>query len=143
MWAFESVSLVGSSEIRVSYEVAVLEDVNCILRIIYNGKYRSGSAGRPDATYMRATAAAGVAAFDPDAVIFDFSKFSYTWGDELDTVYDTAARYALLVGPHCREAIRTLELGQFSIEPLSSIPWVHETLDAACEYLQRELRGRR
>jgi hypothetical protein len=145
MWTFEPVSLSDLSQIRASYLLARLDGGGRVLRVAYEGEYRSGCAGNPDAAFMCAASAAGVEAFSPDAVIFDFTHLKYMWGDMLESVYATAPkflgqdteRFAVVVGPGCAEAIRTLELGEFSTEPLSSIPWAHETLESACKYLQK------
>jgi hypothetical protein len=147
MWKFEPVSLADLSAIRASYRLASTEDFHRVLIVAFEGEYGVGSAGNPDAAFMCGASAAGVEAFWPDAVIFDFSRLKYVWGDMLESVYNTAPklldeakqRFAVLVGPECREAVRTLELGEFSTEPLSSIPWAHETLESACEYLQKNV----
>src|SRR5262245_46357125 len=147
MWKFERLSLSDLSAIRASYLLASTEDFHRVLIVAFEGAYGIGSAGNSDATFMRAASAAGVEAFFPDAVIFDFTRLKYVWGDMLESVYSTAPnlpgeakqRFAVLVGPECREAVRTLELGEFSSEPLSSIPWAHETLESACEYLRNSV----
>lgn len=144
-WKFQPVSLSDLSNITASYRIAVREDGKKILVVSYSGEYRTGSSGNPDAAFMCGAAAGAVNAFSPEAVIFDFSKLKYTWGDMLEAVYGTAPtflnsetqRFAVVVGPECEEAIRTLELGEFSNEPISSIPWVHQSIESACKYIEK------
>ena len=120
-----------------------LHDGSRVLIIGFSGEYRSGSSGNPDADFMIEFSELAVESCNPAAVIFDFSKLKYEWGDMLEAVYsaaptDTAtgnARFAVVVGPHCADAIRTLELGELSDEPLSSIPWVHSNISSAHAYL--------
>ena len=143
-WKFEPVALEDLSDISVSYRIASRDDRKRILVMSFSGEYRPGSAGNTDAAFMCGASAAGVNAFSPDAVIFDFSKLKYVWGDMLEVVYDTAPkfikseteRFAVVVGPECEEAIRTLELGENSNEPLSGIPWAHHSIESACRYLE-------
>ena len=138
---FKPFALEAMSAIRTSYRLAG-HGFDKILIVAFEGQYGVGSTGNDDARFMYAMATAGVTATEPRAVIFDFSKLRYQWGDMLETVYDAAPRlhdgrqaFAVVVGPECREAVRTLELGQNSTEPLSAIPWAHDTLESACAYL--------
>jgi hypothetical protein len=138
---FRPFALEAMSAIRTSYQLAG-SGFDKILIVAFEGQYGFGSAGNQDARFMYAMAAAGVKATEPKAVIFDFRKLRYQWGDMLEIVYDASPRlhdggqaFAVIVGPECREAVRTLELGQNSAEPLSAIPWAHETLESARAYL--------
>jgi hypothetical protein len=140
---FETVSLKDLSSISVSYKIGMVNDYEKILIVTFVGEYRPGSAGNADAAFMCGATAAGVSAFSPHAVVFDFLELEYTWGDMLDAVYSQAPTrigpdkpcYAVVPGPDCAEAIRTLELGEFSKAPISSIPWVHDSIEAATTYL--------
>jgi len=143
-WKLEPAALENLSDIAASYRIASRDDRKKILVVSFSGEYRSGSAGNSDAAYMCGASAAGVNAFSPDAVIFDFSKLKYIWGDMLEAVYATAPiflnsekqRFAVVVGHECEQAIRTLELGENSNEPLSAIPWAHHSIESACKYLE-------
>jgi len=62
---------------------------------------------------MHAMAKAAVAAFEPFGVIHDFSELRYKWGDMLEMVFGVGPEaepspVAIVVGPGCEEAIRTL-----------------------------------
>jgi hypothetical protein len=143
-WNLQPVELRDLSDIAVSYRIASSDNQKRILVVSYTGEYRPGSAGNSDAAFMCGASAAGVNAFSPDAIIFDFSKLKYAWGDMLETVYATAPtflnsekqRFAVVVGSGCEEAIRTLELGVNSKEPVSAIAWVHQSIESACRYLE-------
>lgn len=143
-WKFELVALEDLSEIAASYRIGSRGDGKEILIVSFQGEYRPGSAGNSDAAFMCGATAAGVNALSPYAVIFDFSKLKYVWGDMLEAVYATAPRFlnseterfAVVVGPECEEAIRTLELGENSNEPISTIPWAHRSVETACSYLE-------
>lgn len=143
-WKFERVALGDLSTITASYRIGSRGDARRILVVRFRGEYRPGSAGNSDAAFMCGVSAAGVNAFRPYAVIFDFSKLRYVWGDMLEAVYDTAPRFlnsetqrfAVVVGPECEKAIRTLELGENSDEPISAIPWAHRSVEGACSYLE-------
>jgi len=136
-------SLNELSDIKASYQLANGPHVS-ILIVAYDGVYRPGCAGNTDAQFMYASAVAGVAGANVINLILDFRKLDYVWGDMLELVYDSARRagsdnsdFAVVVGDGCREAVRTLELGENSTEPLSSIPWAHETIEEAYLYLLR------
>ncbi len=47
---------------------------------------------------------------------------------------------AVVVGPDCDEAVRTLILGLGSERTLEGVEWVSRDLDAACAYLDVRLR---
>ena len=51
-----------------------------VLVIRFEGTYRFGSGGNPDATFMRSMGEAAVKAFAPDALIIDLSALSYYLG---------------------------------------------------------------
>lgn len=47
--------------------------------------------------------------------------------------------FAVVVGKESKEALRTLDLGEWSKEPMTTIPWMHESQDAAYDYLAHQL----
>jgi hypothetical protein len=133
------------SDIGVSYSF-VSGGRHRILVIAFTGEYRPGSAGNADAHFMHGAAFAGVEASNPSAVIFDFRALKYVWGDMLEMVYNAAPEnpnvgqtFSVVVGESSKEAVRSLELGEFSTEPITSIPWLHESLGAAYDFLVRAL----
>jgi len=131
-----------------------------ILIVRYTGTYPFGSAGNSDATYMTAMAKAGVSAFEPWGVIHDLSELTYEWGDMLEmvfigpdddaaggelleTVFDhppAAGQPAIVVGPKCEEAVRTLLLGENSEEPIETIGYVFRDLDKAWAFVDAQIK---
>lgn len=111
-----------------------------VLVIRYSGEYPSGSAGNTDAQYMHAMAHAAVVLFDPSGVIHDFSELRYEWGDLLEIVFGVGPEVdpspvAIVVGPGCEEAIRTLCHGLNSSEPITSLGWAFRDLPSAWRYI--------
>jgi hypothetical protein len=99
------------------------------LVIRYFGVYKHGSAGRGDALYIVATAAAARKAWWSPCTVIDFSELEYRWGDEMawvtsvvwDRILRTHAALAVVVGDRCRDALRSLlreEYEQFCVESL-------------------------
>jgi hypothetical protein len=133
-----------------------------ILVIRYSGKYPPGSAGNDDARHMKAMAKAGVAAFKPWGVIHDLSELIYEWGDRLDSAFvgpeddakasewlgavfgtsnpPLAGQAAVVVGPQCEEAVRTLLLGENSKEPIEKVGYVFRHLERAWEFVESQIR---
>lgn len=131
-----------------------------ILVIRYRGEYPIGSAGNGDGRYMTAMAEAGISAFNPWGVIHDLTGLNYQWGDWLENVFigppqneagkllgkifgqaPPAQQPAIVVGPACEEAVRTLLLGESSKEPLESIGYVFRDLDAAWAFIEAQLQS--
>jgi hypothetical protein len=130
----------------------------------YIGIYPPGSAGNEDAQYMKAMAKAGVAAFEPWGVIHDLSELTYEWGDRLDSAFigpegngeggellgavfatsnpPLAGQPAVVVGPQCEEAVRTLLLGENSQEPVEKVGYVFRHLEGAWDFVEAQLTQR-
>jgi hypothetical protein len=107
-------------------------------------------------------AKAGVAAFEAWGVIHDLSELTYDWGDRLDQVFlvgpqdepgdellravfgrsnpPPAGQPAVVVGPRCKEAVRTLLLGENSQEPIEKIGYVFLDLQAAWEFVDFQIK---
>jgi hypothetical protein len=133
-----------------------------ILVIRYTGIYPPGSAGNSDAQYMEAMARAGVAAFEPWGVIHDLSELTYEWGDRLNMVFigpedntkegelieaifgtsnpHLAGQAAVVVGPQCEEAVRTLFLGEDSQEPIEKVGYVFRHLERAWDFVESQIK---
>lgn len=145
----EPLSLDELSSIEVTFQRVPCRSVDYldILIVGFAGTYRIGSAGNPDAQYMAAMAEAGVVAWEPSAAILDLSKLHYEWGDMLEQVFDVgSARYgdssfpvAVIVGPKCEEAIRTLLFGLESSESLDDRQGFCRDLESAWRYVDEQL----
>jgi len=134
--------LAGSGSISIRYFLTPSEKRPHleVLVIRYTGEYPSGSGGNADAVYMHAMAKAAVAAFEPWGVIHDLSELRYEWGDLLEMVFGVGPEFepapvALVVGPGCEEAIRTLCHGIDSKEPIDTLGWVFRDLPSAWRYV--------
>lgn len=128
-----------------------------ILVIQFIGTYPIGSEGNDDAQFMCAMAKAGIEAFEADGVIYDLSQLHYEWGDRLEMLFaigppepaggiesifgkmPRAQQAALVVGPSCEEAVRTLLLGENSDDPIEKIGWVFRDQDSAWLFIENQL----
>jgi hypothetical protein len=102
------------------HEVAVSEAPKFhspeFLVIRYFGSYRDGGAGKPDALYILAAAAAARQAWWCYSTILDFQGLEYHWGDNMEWIpriaWDPGTRLrwplAVVVGGKCRDALRSL-----------------------------------
>jgi hypothetical protein len=134
--------LAGSGSVSIRYFLTPSEKQPYleVLAIRYSGEYPPGSGGNDDARCMHAMARAAVAAFRPRGVIHDFSEMRYEWGDMLEMVFGVGPEFepspvAIVVGPGCEEAIRTLCHGERSTEPLDSLGWAFRDLPSAWRYV--------
>lgn len=147
--------LAGSGAISVQFFLTPSEERPYleILVVRYTGSYPVGSAGNTDAMYMYAMAKAAVAAFEPWGVIHDLSELNYEWGDMLEMVFGVgpeieqnpvreiigsevkACPVAVVVGPGCEEAVRTLCHGINSNEPIDTLGWVFRDLPSAWRFV--------
>lgn len=142
----QDIQLKDLSEIDCRFQIGTYEGRSYPRRILvihFVGKYRVGSEGNPDASFMFAMGNAGVEAFDPHAVILDMSQLSYEWGDMLDCAFDIGSQQHLpssvIVGPHCREAIGTLCFGIHSEEDACQHEEIFDTLEDAWKYVTEKL----
>lgn len=128
-----------------------------ILIVQYIGTYPMGSQGNDDAQFMCAMANAGVVAFEPDGVIHDLSQLSYEWGDRLEMLFaigppepveaieaifgkaPSAPQSAMIVGPGCEEAVRTLLLGEDSTDSIEKIGWAFRDRESAWLFVENQL----
>jgi hypothetical protein len=102
------------------HEVAVSEAPRFhsaeFLVVRYFGSYRDGGAGKPDALYILAAAAAAREAWWCYSTILDFRELEYHWGDNMEWIarigWDPGLRLrwplAVVVGDKCRYALRSL-----------------------------------
>ena len=86
-----------------------------ILVLDYEGEYRDGSAGSPDADCMAAEALKHCVVWKPDGIVFDFSRLEYNWGNGLSRVVSIDPEPLLPMCP------RTYVGGERSMAGLSSL----------------------
>ncbi|MED4954354.1 hypothetical protein ABEO75_08870 [Paenibacillus macerans] len=119
-----------------------------IMILKFIGEYGYGASGNTDAAFMRAIGKACLAAWEPAALIFDFSALTYAWGDRLMQVFDIGADIylddpfpmALIVGEGCEEGIRTLLLGTESHKTIEETGWVFKEFSHSWAYIEKELQ---
>lgn len=84
-----------------------------ILIISFHGKYRDGSAGRPDAGLIKGIIKTGLSVLNPFSLLIDLSGMEYNWGDDFDISFEEAegVKTVVMVGDKCRMAMSTLAFG--------------------------------
>ena len=134
------------SEIRATFWLGTIREgthEGRALVLRFEGIYRIGSEGNPDARYMIAKGEAAVAASAPAALVIDFSGLDYQWGGLLEAVFDLGVQRnlpcAVVVGSACQAAISTLLFGEDGTSDVCEDEAVFDSLDDAWGYLEREL----
>lgn len=107
-------------------DLTAISDVRCeasetridgthVLVLAFFGTYRDGSQGSPDATRMAAEALAALAAWRPDALVFDFRGLRYRWGNGMVEVFAAEVPdasdplcSAVVMGPDSRAGLSSL-----------------------------------
>ena len=163
----EKIDLFAESSLRFEFLVGESHRTKYkkILVARFWGEYRVGSAGNPDAAFIRAFAQAAISYCEPDGMLLDISEVRYEWGDMLDSVFSLGRRYylheapgdfspiekplfkeeelpqATLIGPPCIQAIRTLLLGKHCLPDasLDEFPWLFEDFEKAWYYLEDQI----
>lgn len=101
--------------INYSFKIQNLRDTKLIdiLIISFQGKYRNGSSGSPDAGLIKGIVKLGVCVFDPFGLIIDLRDLEYNWGDDFDLIFEEEMHInsVLLIGEKCRKAMSTLMFG--------------------------------
>ena len=105
------------SPLMVTHDFVVLPSGIRVLRLYCSGYYPPGSAGNSHARQIYETGAEAFLATDADAVLLDFRHLDYIWGDDLCMAFDIPLHesvrrddcpIAIIVGPKCEEALKTL-----------------------------------
>ena len=105
----------------------------------FAGVYGTGSAGNGDAAFIRAETLRGLAAFDPCALILDFRRLTYRWGNAMLGVFQAIDEYKNATGEPpfpifvvtsdlCRDALLSL-MGTTQ----EDAHWQFSDLDAALD----------
>jgi hypothetical protein len=90
--------------------------------VTFTGRYRDGSAGAPDATFIASIMEAVQRAWYTDSLIIDLSGLAYNWGDEMDWIHDIGIFHpspckkplAIIVGHECRDALQSLAPDEYN-----------------------------
>lgn len=148
-YELEKFTLNGSSNIEINFYLGTSEKLKYskVTVIKYSGTFGIGCEGNGDAVYMYAMGIAAVSLHNSAGVIIDWTDLDYQWGDMLEMVLDIGSRSyidgefprAVVVGPKCKEAVRTLLLGLESKESIEKLGFVFENLDSAFKYMEDEV----
>jgi len=118
-----------------------------VLVASFDGDYRSGSAGAPDAMLIRGITQAAVTVWSPAGLILDFTKLDYGWGDEMDMLLgppDGLEIPTAVVGSElCLPAIATLMFGMDTARKATEQEGIFDSLDAAVAYVEARLQEKR
>lgn len=106
----------------------------------FSGAYRDGSAGNPDAAFMKGVISLAAGIWWHKSLVIDLSKLSYAWGDMIEVALDPPGSrpVAIVVGPDCAEALATLWFGLDTDRQATEQSGVFDRLDAALAYLQQD-----
>jgi hypothetical protein len=115
--------------------------------VAFSGEYRVGSAGNPDAAYMRAVVTSAAAAWDSVGVVFDLRDLDYSWGNALVSVVQAGELLhdgddehpfpvRLVVSSKCRAGLESL----FAAMGDGEGAWMYETIDDAVESVREAAR---
>ncbi len=113
----------------------------CALVVAFHGVYPPGSQGNQHARWMEGCVAGALLASDHvSAVVIDLSGLEYVWGDELTRAFDHVEQrklpLAVVEGPRCTEALRTLMIDER--RPIEGL--VFADVDAAIAAVMRRVR---
>lgn len=135
------------SETDLRYEIQLESSEDnprfCIVVLSFSGRYRPGHSGAPDARFIQGIMQAAMGIWRPAALILDFRKLDYIWGDEMEEVLGCRGEielpYAVVLGDQCRPAITTL-VQQFHPEIASATELDHifDDIDEAWRYVHRK-----
>lgn len=64
-----------------------------VLVVSFDGEYGVGSQGNGDAAFMSAETLRALAAFDAEAIVLDFRRLAYSWGNALLGVFQSIDQY--------------------------------------------------
>lgn len=147
---FKEVDFKDVSAIRPSFKLHSGDRTAIYSRVLiarFEGEYRIGSRGAPDAHFIYGQTQAAVIMWNPDALLFDFSDLDYRWGDEMDMLLGSPdcgdLPTAVLGGSKCLPAIATLLFGEKTVRQATEHDGVFENLDEALLYLESKLKTKR
>ncbi|ULU23190.1 hypothetical protein [Dyella terrae] len=113
---------------------------NRSLIVSFSGRYRDGSAGDPDAAFMKGIIGVASGIWWHKSLVIDVSKLTYEWGDMIEVALDPPGSrpIAIVVGPGCAGALATLWFGLDSERQATEQAGVFDHLDAALAYLRQD-----
>jgi hypothetical protein len=137
-------SLSDMSAARVSFGSCSIPSTpqDEVLVVAFEGEAGNTHEHSGTFSFMRAMMEAGVAAWQPDAVILDLRGLIYAWGDNMVEVLaiDSSLPVAVVVSDLNREALTSLVAEEMFAQPRE---WLFESLDEAVTAVERDLLAQR
>jgi hypothetical protein len=111
-----------------------------ILIISFQGEYRYGSGGSPDAGFIKGIIKTGVSVFDPFSVLIDFTDLEYSWGDNFDLSFEEveSIKMVVVVGNKCRKGMSTLRFGMEATRDIVDNVFFFDNFEKAINILKKE-----
>jgi len=140
------VTFEGETDIRYEIQLETSEGKPqswCILVLSFSGHYRAGHYGAPDAGFIQGIMQAALGVWRPEALILDFRRLHYVWGDEMEEVLGCRGEielpYAVVLGDPCRRAITTL-VQQFhpKIASATELEHIFDDIEEAWKYVHQK-----
>lgn len=148
--SFREVTLQGASPIKYSFSYKERQRgvaYSNVLVASFDGEYRSGSAGAPDAMLIRGITQTAVMIWSPSGLVLDFRKLHYEWGDEMEMLLgppdDIDIPTAVVGSELCLPAIATLMFGMNTAKKATEHEGVFDSLELALGYVETQLQQKR
>lgn len=142
----QPVTFEHETDIRYEFQLETSEEKPrfwCILMAKFAGHYRPGHRGAPDALFIQGIMRTALGVWRPAALVLDFRRLDYTWGDEMEEVLDCRREielpYAVVLGDQCRQAVTTL-LKQFhpEIGSATELEHIFDDMEEAWKYVHQQ-----
>jgi hypothetical protein len=141
---FKPFDLSKLSEITAMFASGELSDTySTVLLATFQG-HVFNSHGQSSFRHVEALMAANMVAIEPDAVILDFTKLKYEWGDEMAGVLFYCSNHPIETGLKIPVAVITSELNFDGLKSLvrdemheRHEDWLFANLDTAIDSVQR------
>src|SRR5262245_59877574 len=89
------VTFENGTDIRYELQLETSGEKPRILVLSFSGRYRPGHQGAPDASFIRGITQAATGVWRPAALILDFRRLDYVWGDEMEEVIGCRGEFRL------------------------------------------------
>ena len=115
------------------------QEERAVLIVAFEGRYRDGSEGNPDAAYMRGQIDLACGIWFHGGLVIDLSRLSYDWGDDILLALQNSQHEpcAIVVGPDCEGALATLLHDQNPAPPVTDFDDIFDSLEAALAHVRR------
>ena len=143
---FEPLDISALSDIKATFASAEHPDTySTILLATFIG-HAFNSHGQSSFRHIEVLMAANMVAIEPDAVILNFSKLKYEWGDQMAGVLFYCSNHPIETGVRIPVAVITSELNLEGLTSLvrdemleSTDDWLFDDLTAAVDSIRTRL----